>query len=122
MFINDTIIEGANIEDQKSMKYFLDSLDEFKDQYGTSFSNAEPDMFEFIEHSLIERIAFTPLLFDHDHEEYFTKRVVCGCCKKVIGSWDYGREWCDGSKEYFIEHHKYCNECGHPIDWSEVEE
>lgn len=60
-----------------------------------------------------------PILRDHDHEEYFTKSVECGCCGQTIGSWEYGRLWCNGDKEWFIDNHKFCQYCGDKIDWSE---
>lgn len=78
---------------------------------------------KIIDESLETAIPMKPVLQDHDHDNFFSKSVECGNCGEVIGSWSYGRDWCDSPKKFlkfFIEHHKYCNECGHPIDWNGV--
>ena len=69
--------------------------------------------------ALEKQIPKKPILTDHDHDEHFSKTVECANCNKVIGAWLYGRSWCEGSKKYFIKSHKYCNECGIKLDWSE---
>lgn len=66
------------------------------------------------------QIPVKPILKDHDHEEYFSKSVHCGNCGESIGSYSYGRSWCDQSKARFIKSHGWCNACGKKIDWSEV--
>lgn len=66
---------------------------------------------------ILVKTAVKPILKDHDHEDYFSKSVECGECNAWLGSWDYGRAYCNGSKERFIENHRFCNRCGKAIDW-----
>lgn len=68
--------------------------------------------------ALEKQIPKKPMLKDHDHDEYFSMSVECGECGALLGSWDYGRAYCNGSKEWFIENHRFCNRCGQAIDWS----
>lgn len=61
-----------------------------------------------------------PILKDHDHDEYFSMSVECGNCGAALGGWDYGRAFCEGSKEWFIEQNLFCRRCGQALDWSDV--
>lgn len=58
-----------------------------------------------------------PKLTTHDHEEYFSKRVRCGHCGELIGSWNFGRLWYDGDDKKFKEAHRCCPHCQTEIDW-----
>lgn len=60
-----------------------------------------------------------PISRDHDHEDYFSKSFTCGNCGESLGSYDYGRAWCDEDKEKFKKDHANCPKCGTKIDWSE---
>lgn len=59
-----------------------------------------------------------PIRKNHDHEEYFTAQFICPHCKKTVGSYDYGRAWCEGPQS--MEHPQKCRNCGEPLDWSDV--
>ena len=61
-----------------------------------------------------------PILKDHAHNEYFSASVECGNCGAVLGGWNYGRVFCTGSKEWFIEQNLFCRRCGQAFDWSDV--
>ena len=58
---------------------------------------------------------------NRDHEEYFTARFNCPHCGTSLGSYSYGREWCDSQKGEFIsEIRNICASCGNELDWSEA--
>ena len=61
-----------------------------------------------------------PLIFDHDHEDYFTASLRCPFCQTFLASYTYGRAWTDNglSKEKMID----CPDCGQRIDWSGVKQ
>lgn len=61
--------------------------------------------------------AIKPIIREHDHDDYFEKRVRCGRCGSIIGSWKYGRDCYDGEKEKFVKVNKRCKRCRCLIDW-----
>lgn len=86
-----------------------------------SSKKALDDAIEAAFEALEMQIPIKPILKDHDHDEYFSMSVECGNCGAALGSWDYGREFCNGSKERFIEQNLFCRRCGQALDWSDVE-
>ena len=62
-----------------------------------------------------------PIRTNHDKEEYFSARFRCPHCGTNLGSYSYGRLWCDGQMEEFIaDTHNKCAVCRNELDWSEL--
>lgn len=76
------------------------------------------ESFDMAIEALKKMIPTKPFLHERDHDNYFSKTVVCGACGEAIDSYSYGRSFCEGSKKYCIEHNKFCKMCGTQIDWS----
>lgn len=94
----------------KKIQQCIEAMEEFKDQYGTSFENACPAEFATINEALEKQIPKTPtnLQYEGGYVQYWN----CPTCGTQEEVWINDYEWWMPC----------CPVCGQRVDWSKTEQ